>query len=192
MNTYDSTTIQAVPADTLRQWIDDGAVVLVDVREPDEFGGERIGDARLLPLGQICRDSVPDEFGLRTVLYCQGGHRSAMAAERLALEGASEVLHLEGGIKAWKAAGLPTVGQPSGRMSIMRQVHLTAGMLVVLGVVLGAFVSPWFLILAGFVGCGLMFAGLTGTCGLAMLIKRMPWNRRSTSNHSRCKPACCS
>lgn len=191
MNTADTAPIQTITPDTLRQWIDDDAVVLVDVREPDEFGAERIGEARLLPLGQVCSESIPDEFGHRTVLYCRGGNRSALAAEGLALEGVSEVFHLEGGIKAWKAAGFPTVGQPNPRLSIMRQVHVTAGTLIVLSVVLGAFVSPWLLILAGFVGGGLMFAGLTGTCGLAKLLKGMPWNRRATGKPAMTTPACC-
>jgi hypothetical protein len=59
----------------------------------------------------------------------------------------------------------------------MRQVQITAGSLVALGTALGWFVSPWFLILSGFVGCGLMFAGLSGWCGMAMMLGRMPWNR---------------
>ena len=55
---------------------------------------------------------------------------------------------------------------------------LTAGTLAAGGTALGVWVSPWFLIVPGFVGCGLAFAGATGWCGMAMLLGRMPWNRR--------------
>jgi hypothetical protein len=62
-------------------------------------------------------------------------------------------------------------------MSLERQVRIAAGSLVVLGTVLGAFVHPAFLGLPAFVGAGLIFAGVTDTCGMGMLLARMPWNR---------------
>jgi F0F1-type ATP synthase assembly protein I len=59
----------------------------------------------------------------------------------------------------------------------MRQVQIVAGTLVVTGTLLGAFVSPWFLILSGFVGSGLVFAGVSNTCALAMLLAKLPYNQ---------------
>ena len=91
-----------------------------------------------------------------------------------------DVYHLPGGIRAWKRAGLPVERAPgSGGLSIQRQVQIGAGSLVVLGVVLGATVTPWFFALAGFVGAGLVFAGASGTCGMAALLARLPHNRRN-------------
>lgn len=91
--------------------------------------------------------------------------------------------------------GLPTEGLPlTSHLSIMWQVQITVGQLVMVAVILGALVSPWFLILAGlYLGCGLFFAGMSGTCGLAAVLKLMPWNRRSNSSQRGSTGArCCS
>jgi rhodanese-related sulfurtransferase len=89
-----------------------------------------------------------------------------------------EAYVLEGGIDAWIAAGLPTEHDRKAPLEIMRQVQIVAGMLVLAGVALGATVSPGFLLLSGFVGAGLTFAGATGFCGMARLLALAPWNRR--------------
>ena len=73
-------------------------------------------------------------------------------------------------------AGLPIEAQPNAPLDLMRQVQLIAGGLVLLGVTLGITISPWFLGISGFVGMGLMLAGLTGFCGLAKVLMLMPWN----------------
>lgn len=162
----------------LQQWLTQGKAVLVDVREPIEYAEERIAGSSPMPLSQFdasaLRAKHPAE---RIVFHCKGGKRSAQACTRFAQPG-DAVYHLAGGIDAWKAASLPTL-KPEGapRIPIMRQVLLTAGGLVVLGVLLGVAVSPWFLALAGFVGGGLIFAGATGWCGMAKLLAKMPWNK---------------
>jgi rhodanese-related sulfurtransferase len=84
---------------------------------------------------------------------------------------------LEGGIDAWKKAGLPVAEDRKQPLPVMRQVQIAAGSLVALGVVLGAFVAPGFYALSGLVGAGLVFAGLTGICGMERLLVRLPWNR---------------
>ena len=86
---------------------------------------------------------------------------------------------LEGGLDAWKSAGLPVVKDASQPLELQRQVQIAAGAMIVLGFVLGISVSPWFHLLSGFVGAGLMFAGISGFCGLARLLVRMPWNRKA-------------
>ena len=88
---------------------------------------------------------------------------------------------LGGGIDAWRQAGQPTVADRSQPLEIMRQVQITAGGLVLIGVLLGTFVAPGFFGLSAFVGAGLMFAGVTGWCGMANLLRVMPWNRRATA-----------
>ena len=102
---------------------------------------------------------------------------SSRALAQLEAAGLNDVAHLDGGLGAWKAAHLPTTIDITQPISIMRQVQITAGSLVVLGAVLAALVSPWFILLSGFVGAGLVFAGVTDTCMMAMLLSKLPYNR---------------
>ena len=99
-------------------------------------------------------------------------------AARLAAAAQCEAYILEGGLEAWRRAGLPVKTDSAQPLELMRQVQIAAGSAVVLGVALGALISPWFYLLPGFVGAGLIFAGATGFCGLARLLQTMPWNRR--------------
>ncbi len=163
---------------TLKELLEKEAVILVDVREPSEHAGEKIPGSQLMPLSSFEPAQVPMDKNKPTVLYCRTGNRSAQAAQKLFAAGVSEVTHLEGGLSAWIQSGCPTQVNKNAPISIMRQVQIVAGSLVVLGTVLGAFVSPWFLILSGFIGSGLVFAGITDTCALGMLLAKMPWNQR--------------
>ncbi|MDP7028613.1 MAG: rhodanese-like domain-containing protein [Phycisphaerales bacterium] len=183
--------VQAVSVEELKQWIDDGDAVLVDVREPDEFGAGHIPSARLLPLGVIESESVPDEFGLKTVLYCRSGNRSGMAAEKLAAERGGEVMHLAGGISAWSGSGLPVTEGRGPGVSIQRQVHMVIGASVLAATILSVLVWPWTLLIAAFFGAGLLLAGLTGTCGLATVLKHMPWNRVKPTTAGRASAGRC-
>lgn len=180
-------TLTDVSPDLLSQWLADGDTVLIDVREDYEHGEEHIGDAVLAPLSKFDADALRvSHAGKRVVFHCGSGKRSADAAGRFRANGET-VFHLAGGIANWKAAGKPTVRPATGpKIPLMRQVQITAGFLVALGVALGAFVSPWFLVIAGFVGCGLMFAGLSGWCGMAKLLAVMPWNKAKAG------ASCCS
>lgn len=91
--------------------------------------------------------------------------------------GDGRAYQLEGGLQAWKRAGLPTVTDRNAPLPIMRQMQIAAGSLVLLGVVLATLVSPWFMALSAFVGAGLIVAGVTGFCAMANLLQHMPWNR---------------
>ena len=99
-------------------------------------------------------------------------------AARLAAAAQCEAYVLEGGLEAWKRAGLPVRADSAQPLELMRQVQIAAGSAVVLGVALGALMSPWFYLFPALVGAGLIFAGATGFCGLARLLQAMPWNRR--------------
>lgn len=155
----------------------DGAT-LVDVREPDEHARERIPGARSLPLSQLKEAELSVAKGHPVLFHCRSGARTAGNVLRLAEKaGDWEALIVEGGLDAWKKAGLPIATDRRQPLELMRQVQIAAGSLIVLGVILGATVSEWFHALPGFVGAGLIFAGATGTCGLANLLRRMPWNR---------------
>jgi hypothetical protein len=113
------------------------------------------------------------------IFHCRSGARTAANAQRLAAATDCQAYLLEGGIDAWKKAGLPVAIDRRQPIEIMRQVQITAGSLVVLGVVLGLLAAPAFLALSAFVGAGLVFAGVTGWCGMARLLALMPWNRRT-------------
>lgn len=169
-----------VAPELLEQWLRSGDAVLIDVREDFEHAAERIPQAEHVPLKTLDPDALrarhPDK---RVVFHCRTGKRSAEAARRFA-RADEPAFHLTGGIEAWKAADRPVERSAAApRIDVMRQVQIVAGSLVVLGVTLGVLASPWFLALGAFVGCGLVFAGLTGWCGMAKLLARMPWNRAS-------------
>lgn len=173
--------VTEVDPQTLRKWIDDGTAVVVDVREDYEHASERIDGAHLHPLTRFNPGAVREQHGDRRVVFqCRTGRRSFDAAQQYQRDAGEQAYHLAGGIEAWKNAGFETQRSASApKIDVMRQVQMTAGSLVLIGVLLGAFVSPWFLVLSGFVGGGLVFAGATGWCGMAHLLAKMPWNRRT-------------
>jgi rhodanese-related sulfurtransferase len=165
------------PAEAARLLREDGAT-LVDVREPDEHARERIPGARNLPLSRLEEAELAVQGGKPVLFHCRSGARTQGNAARLAAKaGLCEAYAVEGGLDAWKRAGLPVAADRRQPLELMRQVQIAAGGMVLLGVLLGAAVSPWFYLLSGFVGAGLVFAGVSGTCGLAALLRMMPWNR---------------
>lgn len=173
--------LQEVDAQTLKQWIEQETVLLIDVRESIEYSAEHIVDANLLPLSKFHPKQVMQEPEQRIVLYCRSGHRSSLAARKLLDAGFIEVSHLTGGLTAWKAAGYAIAAKPNAPISLMRQVQIVAGSLILIGTVLGAFVSSWFLLLSGFVGGGLVIAGITNTCAIAMLLAKLPYNQQHSA-----------
>lgn len=176
-----------VSPDLVAQWVGEGDTVLVDVREDFEHAEERIQGAILAPLSKFDPETVRRLHpGKRVVFHCRSGKRSTDAATRFARAGEA-VFHLAGGIEGWKSAGRAVArSKASGGLPIMRQVQLIAGSLVVVGVVLGVAVSPWFLAVSAFVGCGLAFAGATGWCGMALLLAKMPWNAQAKPGGASC------
>jgi rhodanese-related sulfurtransferase len=172
-----SPNLPSVDPRTLRSWLAGGEAVLIDVREPDEYARERIAGARLSPLSRFDPASFAADAGKVLVFHCNSGNRTAQAAEQLTGAGRGQVYQLAGGLQAWRQAGLPVVVDRRAPLPLMRQVQIAAGSLVLLGSVLALLVSPWLVVLPAFVGAGLMVAGITGFCGMARLLARMPWNR---------------
>jgi len=172
--------LQTVDAPTLKQLLEQQAITLIDVREAAEYAGEHIPGAKLVSLSQLNPRKLAHDEEKTLVLYCRSGNRSTMAAQKLFDAGFTEVTHLQGGMGAWKQAGYPTKVNKNAPISLMRQVQIVAGSLVVTGTLLGVFVSPSFLLISGFVGAGLLFAGITDTCALGMLLARLPYNQRSS------------
>ena len=144
---------------------------------PASVARERIPGAVNVPLNQI--GDLPRD-GRPILFHCKSGMRtSANAAQLAAAANGVETHILSGGIDAWRGAGHATIADRSQPLEIMRQVQITAGALVLAVVLLGLFIAPAFFGLSAFVGAGLMFAGITGWCGMANVLRIMPWNRRA-------------
>lgn len=153
------------------------SVCFIDVRSLDEFQSGHVPGARCLPLDRLesSLETLPKDRLI--LLACQSGRRSRQAFEQLRSLGFQNLAELEGGFSAWRAAGLPVAASRRAAIPVQRQVMIVAGALVAIGTLLGLFLHPGFLVLPAFVGLGLFQAGLTGWCGMAMLLEKMPWNR---------------
>jgi len=148
---------------------------LIDIRDPDEYARAHIPCARNVPLDRLGRiDDAPE-----LIFHCRSGMRTAANAQKLAACSDAPVYLLEGGLDAWRQAGLECAVDARQPLEIIRQVQIAAGSLVLLGVLLGFIVHPAGFGLSAFVGAGLVMAGVTGWCGMATLLARMPWNKRA-------------
>ena len=153
---------------------------LIDVRTPVEFREVHVEFARNVPLDRLdpaavmqARNGSPDE---PLYVICRSGSRGRQACEKFLAAGFTNVVNVEGGTLACVEAGLPVV-RGKKAISLERQVRIAAGLLVLLGALLGWLVHPAFVGLSAFVGAGLVFAGVTDTCGMGLLLARMPWNQ---------------
>jgi rhodanese-related sulfurtransferase len=158
-----------------RRRLENGSAILVDIREPMEHAREAIPGARSQPLSTF--DPAPLRGGPAVIFHCQSGRRTCDNASQLFGCGAAEAYLLEGGLSGWKKAGFPTNLDRSQPIEMQRQVQIAAGVLVVSGLLLSWLASPLFLTVPAFVGAGLIFAGISGWCGMARLLGLMPWNR---------------
>lgn len=149
---------------------------LVDVREFSEYETERVAEAVLAPLSSLEQNAGVIDRSRPVYLLCRSGKRAGQAAERLAHLGYKDLRVIDGGMQSWAAARLP-VERGAGRVwALERQVRFVAGLLVLAGVLL-SLISPWFILLSGLIGAGLTFSAVTDTCGMGMMLARMPWNR---------------
>jgi rhodanese-related sulfurtransferase len=156
--------------------------VLIDIREANEHAREFIPRARHHALSRIDAESPARAGDDVLVFHCRSGARTQGNAARLASSaGNCKVYILDGGLDAWKKAGLPVTLDRSQPIDMMRQMQIVAGSLVLGGIVLGAYAATGFYFLSGFVGAGLILAGTTGFCGMAKFLAFMPWNRRAAA-----------
>ena len=153
---------------------------LIDVRTPVEYREVHLEIARNVPLDQLdvatlmhARNNPAHE---PLYVICRSGSRGQQACEKFLKAGYSNVVNIEGGTMACVESGLPVI-RGKKMVSLERQVRIAAGFLVLLGALLGWFVHPSFVFLSAFVGAGLIFAGVTGTCSMGILLAKMPWNR---------------
>ncbi len=156
--------------------------IIIDVREKDEFKNEHVSRAINLPLSSFPQDAPPLLENLvdkKIVIMCLSGKRAAMAFDHIKnmpnINFENYEVYPEG-IKGWKNECKKVVAIKDSMISIMRQVQIAAGSLIILGGALGTFINPNFWFISTFIGVGLTFAGITGTCGLAEILRKMPWN----------------
>ncbi|QDV26476.1 rhodanese-like domain-containing protein [Aureliella helgolandensis] len=176
-----------ISAQVLAELDGQGEVEIIDVRTPIEFREVRAAKAKNIPLDILephavmkLRNCAADE---PIYVICKGGTRGAKAQQKFIDAGFTSVINVEGGTEAWVKAGLPVV-RGKKAVSLERQVRITAGFLVLIGALLGIFVHPYYAAISAFVGAGLVFAGITNSCVMGMMLAKMPWNQ--------CKDGACS
>lgn len=172
-------TINSLAPHEVRARLDSGRAILVDIREADEFARSHIAGAHSQPLSGWEQAHLGIDPAADVIFTCRSGARTAGACDRLAARISGEAYILEGGLDAWKKARLPVATDASAPLEIMRQVQIAAGTLILIGALLGTFVAPAWFGLSAFVGAGLLFAGISGFCGMARLLMLAPWNRRT-------------
>ena len=184
-------SVQTIAASELLALRNEGTPVeLIDVRTPVEFRESHAEGARSVPLDRLDPQAV---MGGRTgtsaqplYVICRSGSRSRQACEKFGAAGFRNAVLVEGGTLAWEKAGGEVV-RGKKAISLERQVRIAAGFFVLLGAVLAMTIDLWFVLLSAFVGAGLVFSGVTDTCGVGLLLSRMPWNQVRDES-----PTCCS
>lgn len=172
-----SKSLIALKPEYVEERVRQGHALLIDIREDDEFARRHVPGALSRPLSRFDAVALPEMAGTDVIFTCRSGMRTSANAERLAAPVGGTAYVLEGGLDAWARAGLPVEANRKAPLEMMRQVQIVAGSLVLVGMLLGWLVSPYFFGLAAFVGAGLTFAGISGFCGMAKLLAVLPWNR---------------
>jgi rhodanese-related sulfurtransferase len=179
-------SLKTITAHELKELLSSGQPVhLIDVRTPAEYAEIHVQGARLIPLDQLDPQKLLAESNGKPseplYVLCRSGNRAKIACEKLISAGHPNVVLVEGGTLACEQAGLPVVRGKRMLLSIERQTRIAIGLGVLTFSLLGYFVHPAFAFGAAFFGAGLIFAGITDRCGLALLISRMPWNQQGAS-----------
>jgi rhodanese-related sulfurtransferase len=156
---------------------------LLDVRTPSEYANAHVPGAKLMPLNELNIQTVLAVHAPGAPLYvlCQGGERAGKAIEMMERAGCEDCVLVEGGTQAWINAGFPVHRGASKVLPLIRQVQIVVGTIVATGAILTLTVDRWFAVIPLLLGCGLCFAGVTGFCGMALLLARMPWNRKAAA-----------
>jgi glyoxylase-like metal-dependent hydrolase (beta-lactamase superfamily II) len=186
LGTSDANLVSPAEAAALRS----SGAVFVDVRSPLEFESEKIEGSLNIPLADLEARLGEISESADILVVCRTGVRSLGAAQTLGRAGRKARV-VEGGIARWRQAGL-ALQEGKKRLPIDRQVQLIVGISVLTSAILGFFVSPYFLGIAAFFGAGLTFAGASGTCGLALVLGKMPWNKLDLPASASCAAPSCS
>ncbi len=174
--------IATIDVNKLAEIATNGPVDIIDVRTPAEFESARAKYAKSFPLNSLNPQSIQSQRTTQSdhplYLICKMGGRSMKACEQFVAAGFPNVVNVTGGTDAWVAAGHPAVHGERKVMALDRQMRITAGLFVLLGVVLSIW-FPWAIWIAGFIGAGLLFSGITDTCGMVAVLAKMPWNQQT-------------
>jgi rhodanese-related sulfurtransferase len=183
-----------LPKDVFRLRRESGGIRMIDVRSPAEFAGVHAEGAELVPLDKLDPRAFASQWTAFAdepiYVICQSGGRAAKAVERFQEAGFRNVFSVAGGTAAWEKAGLPVIRGARTVLSLERQVRIVAGLLVLVGTLLGWQFHPAIHALSLFVGGGLLFAGVTDWCGMGLLLAKMPWNKpkqRGSAGVSACQ-----
>ena len=172
--------MQTISAQQLSERLGAGPIDLIDVRTPAEYQEVHASGAQNVPLDSLdpcaIMGSRNGRSGQPLYVICKSGARGAKACQKFLDAGFTQVINVEGGVQAWEAAQLPVV-RGKKTIALERQVRIAAGLLVLVGAVLGLLVHPYFMGLAAFVGAGLMYSGITDSCTMGMMLAKMPWNQ---------------
>lgn len=157
-------------------------VRLLDVRTPGEFAAAHIAGAYNVPLDTLAEHAAEIRASVNgaLVLVCQSGQRARRAEDALARAGMAQLHVLDGGVSGWVAAGHPVQRGAVKKVSLERQVRMAAGAMAAAGGFLAVLVDPAFGLLSAIVGSGLVFAGVTDTCAMGLLLAKLPYNRAAT------------
>jgi len=173
------------PAELYRLRSEKNLPFMLDVRTPVEHAHSHVPGVFLMPLDRLVAAELEKVEGCfkdqPVYIFCQSGGRATAAAEKLTRAGFQECMVVKGGTLAWMAAGLPVKKGAKGALPLERQIHIAIGIFVLSGVLLSQFVNPVFIWVSGFMGAGLIYAGLTGKCGMGVLLSKMPWNQRGAA-----------
>lgn len=175
-------TIPTITAKQAKLMLGEGAT-FVDIREANERARERIDGTIHLPLSKMDGSGSGLPKSGIVIFHCKSGMRTVSNATKLKAHvgDACDTYLVEGGLDAWRGAGLPVAVDKSQPIEMQRQVQIVAGGIGLAGTILGTWVSPYFYIVPAFIGAGLLFAGITGFCGMAKLLMLAPWNRFTAS-----------
>ena len=174
-----NTAPKSIDASTLKAWEDNhDDLMIIDVRSGAEFDAMHINGSYHVPLAMLSEhtEEFAAKMGTRVVLVCQSGNRAEQARKHLDAVGLASASVLSGGVPAYAAAG-GNVIRGRGTWALERQVRMTAGSLVLAGVLGSKFISPKLGLIAGGIGAGLTFSAATNSCAMGQMLSKMPWNR---------------
>lgn len=173
-------SIKTVNSKLLNQWLESNEAILIDVRDPYEFKEQRIAGSKNIPLGELKSEDLTSMAlqNKKLVIHCKSGKRSMAACEKIAgFDANVDLWTLDGGITSWSEQGFATI-KDSTILPIERQMQIAMGTIIVGGSLLTYFSSMHWIIIPIIIGLGLINAGVTGWCGMAKCIAKMPWNKK--------------
>jgi rhodanese-related sulfurtransferase len=152
--------------------------IIIDVRSPLEHREHKITGTLNIPLDQLSKSLDQLKKYQKIFVHCRSGGRGEKACQILKKNfPKKEIYNVKGGILEWEESGFLVEKHQGFHLSLIRQVHILVGFLIVLTNLFGNYLNPNWFLLNGFIGAGLLFAGISGWCGMALLISKMPWNK---------------